>query len=344
MNIEFKFLKESNVSKEEYWTFLEKGYGNQAKHKLEERFPWLDKTDKYRILLAIENGKIIGQACSYEVTAIAEGQEIPLTWGIDNIVLPEARGKGVGKKLQKILHESTPNFSSAWYSWTNGHIKKICGARAFGFNRFPYYGISKFGSIYLEIVLHLIFKKRITIPFKVPNLYYGLFLRKKLKDYILTEIKEFTQEHINFIQDTLIQKYDFYVKRDKEYLKWRYKENPTIKGFHIIEVKKNDVIVAIISFTEPRNRNFVRTLYFGSTILDLFIKDGMSFTKKDALKIVVEYYMRKGIILDGISTIFDIPYFAKINYPRKGIPFLSTYNGEIKKPYISLLDQDMEQI
>lgn len=344
MSIEYKYFDGNEITEKQYFAFIEKAYGEKAKHKCEERFPWLRKNHGYRILLALSDGEIIGQACAYEVKAIANGKEISLTWGIDNIVLPEARGKGVGKTLQKTLHETTPNFSSAWYSYTNGHIKRKCGAKAFSPNRFPYYAVSKYFGIYAEIAFKLIFKRYIRIPSRIPNLYHNLFGRKKAKEFVFSEIRDFTEEHIKFIQETLEINYDFYVKRDMEYLKWRYNENPTIKGHHIIEVKKENETIAIIGFTEPQRRNYVRTTYFGATILDIFAKDNSLFSKKDALGIIVDYYKKRKITLDGISTIFEIPYLPKINYPRKGIPFLTTYSGEINRPYISLLDQDMEQM
>jgi len=344
MDIEFKYFEDSKISIEQYSDFLVKCYGEQAKHKLDDRLPWLKKRNNYRILLAIENRKIIGQACCYDVIAVVEGKEIQLTWGIDNFVLPEARGKGVGKILQKILHESMPNFSSAWYSPTNGHIKKSCGAKSFISTKFPYYAISKFLGIYLEILLRLVLKRTIQIKPLKPNLYYRLLYNGKLNHYTLTEINGFTKEHIDFINDSLANKFDFYIKRDEKYLKWKYDENPSIKGFHIIEVKKENRIVAVISFTKPRIRSFLLATYWGVTILDLFVKDEKMFKNKDALKIVVEFYKNRGIMLDGISTFFDVPYSVKICYPSKGIPFLSTYEGNIKKAYISFLDQDIEQI
>lgn len=344
MSIEYKYYDSNEITEKQYFAFIEKAYGDKAKHKCEERFPWLKKNSGYRILLALSDGEIIGQACAYEVKAMANGKEITLTWGIDNVVLPEARGKGVGKTLQKTLHETTQNFSSAWYSYTNGHIKKKCGARAFAPNRFPYYAVSKFLGIYAEIAFKLIFKKTIRIPSRIPNLYHCIFGQKNIKSATITEIKDFTEEQVKFIQEALEKNYDFYVKRDYEYLKWRYNDNPTIKNHHVLEVRKGDGIIAIIGFTEPQYRSYVRTTYYGATILDIFVKDNNVFSKKEALSIVVNYYKEQEITLDGISTIFEIPYLPKINYPKKGIPFLTTYNGEINRPYISLLDQDMEQM
>lgn len=344
MSIEYKFLSESDITEEQYYAFLKKAYGNKARHKFEERFPWFKQNKNYRILLALSGGDIIGQACAYEVEVIANGKEIPLTWGVDNVVLPEARGKGVGKTLQKILHESSPNFSSVWYSHTNGHIKRKCGAKCFIPNRFPYYAVSKFFGIYVEIAYNLLFKRNIRLSSGIPFLYYKLFNINKRKDLILTEVSEFSPEHIRFIQESLEMNYDFYVKRDKEYLEWKYYDNPTIKGYHIIEVKRKNEIVAIVSFTNVQERSFVRTNYSGATILDVFIKDEQAFSRKNAFQVVADYYKKKGIVLDGISTIFDIPNLARINYPRKGMPFLSTYKGNINKPYLSFMDQDMEQI
>lgn len=343
MSLEFKYIEEANVSKEEYLEFLKECYGDDARHKLEERAPWLHKTGKYKILLALLDNKIVGQACSYEVTAIANGKEIPLTWGIDNFVLSAARGKGVGKRLQKTMHIERENFSSAWYSPTNGFIKKKCGSRIFQPNYFPYYAVSKFLGIYLELALYKILKKNIKVPSRLPNFYYNLFNSKKLNGLDINEIHEFTIENIQFIQDVLRSNYDFYVKRDLEYMNWRYFENPSLKDFHILEINKEGTRVAIVCFSNARKRKYICTEYMGATLLDLFISDRTVFDEKDAIRIIVNYYKQKGIALDGINTIFNIPYFPKIKYPKQGTPFLSTYESDIKKPYISMMDQDMEQ-
>lgn len=344
MNIELKPLEGSGFSKEEYLEFLNKCYGKSAKHKLDERLPWLSKASNYTILLAIMDNKIVGQACSYETTASAQGKEIQVTWGVDNFVLPETRGKGVGKMLQKHMHDNKVNFSSAWYSPTNGYIKRKCGSRAFTNYYFPYYAISKFFGIYLELAIFKIFKKKIRIPSRIPNLYCKIFNRRKSRNYEYKEISYFSPEHIAYIQDVLDNNYDFYVKRSSDYLNWKYFENPSIKDFHIMEIRKESKIVAIISFSAAQSKKYICTEYFGATILDAFIGNKELFSERDIIPTVVNYYKEKNISLDGICTIFDFPYFPKIKYPKQGSPFLSTYNGEIKKPYISLMDQDMERI
>ena len=87
---------------------------------------------------------MVGQASAFKVTAIIEGKEQALYWGCDTFLLQEYRGYGIGKTLQKIMHETCPNFSSAWYSPINGIIKRKCGCFDLMELRFTYYPVSYF--------------------------------------------------------------------------------------------------------------------------------------------------------------------------------------------------------
>ncbi len=343
MNLKLEYLENSNVTENEYIEFLSKVHGKNAIHRYKDRGKWYQQTGDYHILIAILDGKIVGQSSSYTVEAVVDKKNVRLSWSVDTFVLSEARGKGIGKKLQKKLHEDTENFSSAWYSPLNGIVKRKCGAKEFYRYYFPYYPISKYATIFLELAIKKVFKKDLRLNIRVPNFY--IFLNKKnLTKFTFKEIYKFEDSHIKFIEETLSSKYDFYVKRDSAYLEWKYFKNPDLKNFHIIEVKKGDDIEAIISFSEARERTYIMTKYFGPTILDIFIKPKSLFTKKHVIPMIVKYYKERKITLDGINTIFNIPFYPKIIYPRIGSPFLSTYKGDIKKPYISMMDQDMEQL
>lgn len=343
MNLRLEYIENTNIPEEQYLEFLSKVHGKNAMHRYKDRGDWYLKTGDYHILLAILNGKIVGQASYFTIDAIAEKKDIRLSWGADTFVLEEARGKGIGKKLQKKLHEDAVNFSSACYAPINGIIKRKCGAREFKRHYFPFYPISRFATIFIELAIIKVLKKKIKFNFRIPNFYF--FLNKKnIKQYTIYEINKFEDKHIKFIQDTLSSKYDFYIKRDAAYLEWKYFENPDLQNFHIIEVRKGETIEAIISFSEAKERTYISTQYIGSSILDMFIKKNSDFTEKHVISLITEYYKKQGITLDGIFTIFNIPYWPKLRYPFFGSPLLSTYNGEINRPYISFMDQDMEQM
>lgn len=342
MNLKLEYLNESNITESQYLDFLEAVHGDNALHRYKDRGNWYNKTNDYHILLAILDNKVIGQASYYAIDVVANKKKTRISWGADTFVLSEARGKGIGKKLQKKLHEDAINFSSVCYAPINGIIKRKCGANQYKKYYFPYYPISKFFSTFFELATLKIFKKKISFNIKIPNLYF-LLNKKNLKGYTIKEIENF-DNHIDFIQEVLESKYDFYVYRDKRYLDWKYFENPDLNKIHIFEVKKGEDTEAIISFSEAKERTYLMSKFFGSTILDMFIKKDSTFTEKHVISVIVDYYNKKGVKLDGLFTIFDIPYFPKIKYPFSGSPFLSTYNGHINNPYISFMDQDMEQM
>lgn len=343
MSLRLEYLENSNITEGEYLEFLSKVHGPNAIHRYKDRGFWYQQTGDYHILIAILDGKVVGQASYFTVDAVADNKNIRLSWGADTFVLSEARGKGIGKKLQKKLHEDAENFSSAWYSPVNGIVKRKCGAKEFYRYYFPYYPISRYATIFLELAIKKVFKKDLQLNIRIPN-FYLFFNKKSLRKFTFYEIYKFEDSHIEFIKETLSSKYDFYVKRDSAYLEWKYFKNPDLKNFHIVEVKKGENIEAIISFSESKKRIYLSTEYIGAGILDMFIKDGSDFTEKHVISFVAKYYKKQGMVLDGVSTIFDIPYCPKLKYPFSGSPFLSTYCGVINSPYISSIDQDMEQM
>ncbi len=342
MNLKLEYLDKSNIEESKYIDFLKKIHGDNAMHRYENRGKWYSMTNDYHILLAILDDKVVGQASYYTIDAVAGNENIKVSWGADTFVLDEARGKGIGKKLQKKLHEDAVNFSSAWYSPINGIIKRKCGAREFSKNFFPYYPISRYLGVFTELAIKKLFNKEVKIRLRLPNFYY-LVNKKKLSQFTIKEIPNF-DNHIEFIQEVLSNKYDFYVKRNKEYLEWKYFNNPDLKEFHILEISKDGNTEAILSFSEAKERTYLFSKFYGPTILDVFIKNGSEFVEKHVIPVIVEYYKKRKISLDGIITIFNLPYFPKLIYPSSGSPLLSTYIGEIKNPYISLTDQDMEQL
>lgn len=345
MNLRLQYIKEAGITEQEYLEFLTKYHGGKAIHKAKDRRKWYEECNRYDILLAILDDRIVGQACYYEVTAVSgsEHTEIPLSWGVDTFVLSEARGKGIGKKLQNKLHKDCINFSSLWYSPTNGIIKRKCGANEFGSFKFSYYPVSKFLGVYLELAILKLLKKKIIINSSISKLYY-ILNKKSVDKFKVKELHSFSSENVEFIKQSLDKNYDFYIKRDLRYLNWKYFENPTLKKIHILEIYNEQETLCIVSFSEIQERTYLATKYKGITILDLFLKDCKKITNKEVINIVTKFYLKQGKTLDGISTIFNIPYFPKITYPSKGVPFLSTYIGKIENPYFSYMDQDMEQI
>lgn len=336
--INLLYIEESGVSGEEYLSFLVKHYGNRAIQKYTKRFDWYKKQKDYRVLLAINNKTIVGQSCAFKNTAIIHNKETEIWWGIDVFVLPEARGRGIGKLMQKKLHADLKNFCSAWYSPVNGIVKRKCGSKELFSLSFSYYPVSSFFSYLTSLVIKKIFKKQLVFNFSIPFIYTSLNKKRKLQSYDFRDIELDRDDVYEFIRNSTINKSDFYIKRDREYLKWRYLKNPNLK-YHIIEILHRGKREAILIFTHIHKQDGLYVTKF----MDTFKTNISNLTEKDYHIFIGEYFKRRHQCLDGILSLFDLNYFPKVT--RRSF-FLSNMQLDtpIKSPYISYSDQDMVQM
>lgn len=331
-----KYIEEIGITNEEYITFLEKHYKERAHDKAYARRWWYSSKGEVKILLALIDGKIVGQNCAFKDTAVINGAETIIWWGCDAFVLSETRGMGIGKKMQMKLHNELPNFCSAWYSPVNGIIKKKCGSKPlFSYNT-AYYPMSSFLKFYLIKVFKKVFKRDINFSYRIPYIYYYInSIFKKRYNFSETELCNIVYE---FIDNSTLKEYDFYVKRDKEYLEWRYKKNPNLKYF-VVKVENKGKIEAVVMFTEIFTYNKLSV----SNILDVFKDVNSKITDKDIVLTVGRFFKKKKEGIDGINFLCKCSYFPKIVHR---IDFLTTIETDkiIMHPYVSYSDQDMTQM
>lgn len=336
-NIKLQYIEDYDVSEKDYLLFLESDYGNRAKYKHDSRRTWYQQRDGYKILLAIDNGKILGQSCAFKDIVIIHGNETDIWWGVDAFVRPEARGNGIGKQMQKKLHDDLPNFSSAWYSPINGIVKKKCGAKELFPISFCYYPISSFISYVGGKIIKKILKYNINLKISIPFLYFNFNFIKIMRNYSYNEI-ELNDSVFDFIKASSLNTSDFYIKRNKQYLIWRYINNPNLK-YHIIEIKKKDKREGIVFFTDIESENG----FYMTKIMDVFKTHKSSLSDKDILYFVTKYFQKKKIKIDGLFSLTKCSYFPR--FIRRSV-LLSTIKTEkgINNPYISYSDQDMVQM
>lgn len=336
-NIILKYIEDSDISERDYMFFLESQYKHRAIFKHDSRRRWYKERDGYKILLAIENNRIVGQSCAFKDKAIIHGVEIDIWWGIDVFVISEARGKGIGKLMQKKYHDDLPNFCSAWYSQINGIVKRKCGSKELFPVSFCYYPISSFVTYIGTKVYNKFLKKNINLRISLPFFYSSLNHYKLLNDYSFREI-ELNERVFDFIDTSTLSESDFYIKRDKHYLRWRYNNNPNLK-YHIIEINSSKLTEGIIFFSEVHKENG----FYVSKIMDVFKSQYSSIKYKDYLYFVTKYFYDKKEKIDGLLSLTECPYFPR--YIKHSI-FLSTIKTEkdINNPYISYSDQDMTQM
>lgn len=334
--VALKYIEETGITNEEYLTFLEKHYKERAHIKANARRRWYCSKGDFKILLALVDGKIVGQNCAFKDTAIINGTETTIWWGCDAFVLPETRGMGVGKKMQLKLHQELPNFSSVWYSPINGIIKRKCGSKPlFSYNT-AHYPISSFLKLYLIKVFKKLLKKDINFNYRIPYFYYYInSIFKKRYHISETELCDTVYE---FIDNSTLKEHDFYVKRDKEYLEWRYKKNPNIKYF-VVKVENRGKVEAIVIFTDIFTENKLAV----SNILDVFKDANSQIADKDIVLTIGEFFKKKKASIDGINFLCNCSYFPKRVHKTDILTTIET-NKIIMHPYVSYSDQDMTQM
>ena len=342
MNVDIINFTESKFSDQDYLEFLIKIYGEDAYYRYNKRVTWYRMSAGYIIIIAVVNGKIVGHASAYKTTVVAKNIKDDLWWGIDTFVLSDYRGKGIGKKLQLYLHNHCHNFSSVWYSPTNGIVKRKCGAKNIFEVKFTYYPVSKLLGVIFELAFQKIFHKKIILNTRLPYLYFHINKLLKSKNIVYSEIK-FDELDFNYITASLKQ-YNFYIERSYEYMYWKYVLNPSL-DYRILKIEKNgDGNFAYVLFTIAHECTYILTKIVGVKLLDIFsCKNEIS--KLDIILTVISYFKTKNICIDGILSLEDIPYFPKFIYPYPSSSFLSTMKiNDIKNAYISYIDQDMEQM
>ena len=187
------YLTRVDVDSPQYKEFLETYHGQGTYAEWRERILWYFALgeDNYRILVAKKGDEFVGQSCAYSVDVSMCQNTFRLWWSVDTFVLPKMRGKGIGKLLQGRLHKDLPNFSSAWYSPTNGVIKRKCGAHGLLNLFFGYYPVSSYFTIIFELALKRIISRKIVIPrLRLPFIYERLNSLKgvRFQSYKVEEI------------------------------------------------------------------------------------------------------------------------------------------------------------
>lgn len=334
-------LKNSSFSLLQYKKFLHEFYGSRIEYK-SEQFEWYRKQGNYIVVIAIVNGKIVGQATAYTCKAYISGSILPISWGCDTFVLPKYRGLGLGKKLQEYLHEHATNFSSAGYTPLNGIIKRKCGAHILFTDSFVYYPVSNLINFALKKIAQKKANINLRLPLcKFPFYYYLNKKRKKHFDIQIERYEEISDEVLSFMEHTLHSQYDFYIVRDKEYMQWKYLENPSMT-YRLLTVRKNEKLLATIFFTDVFCSVLSGIRLHYCKVLDSIIAKDCGFTQLDSLLCVMKYWKAQHVYVDGIASLFDVCYWGKVGFKR---PMLSMLHGvKVNSPYIAYSDQDLEQM
>lgn len=345
MSLEVCYLEQSGKSDDDLLRFLAQARGRRAaEHFVRQRMPWYQSTGGFRVAVAVLDGQIVGCNCAHKTTAVVRGQRAEWWWSTDAFVLPEARGRGIGKKMQALLHADCPNVASAWYSPTTGHVKRSVGSRPVATVRFSFYAVSLFFTLYLRLALLKILKRDIRRMARLPYLYAAL-QGAPARRYALRPVDPDMGQVADFAHRCLAGRHDFYVERSARYLTWKYPSNPSLAYQWAEVVDSRGQRQALMAFTPPRDMVCVMATVRAANLLDCFIDPASRLTQKDALRLLARHFRRQGQPLDGIRSLIDCPWRPALRYPLRGSALLSSFAGEpFRRPYLTYIDHDMEQM
>lgn len=345
--ITYSYLRESDIDTEEYRKFIEMCYGEGCYDDRRKRMNWYWQLgdEGFRVLTAKRNNEYVGQSCAYRVYIFNNHIISELWWGVGAFVLEEMRGKGIGKNLQKRLHRDVPNFSSAWYSPTNGAIKRKCGAH--GILTFPmaYYPVSSFCSIALELVLKKIISRKIIIPRLRLPFFYSMLNGEKKRWMTNYQVEELPANDIPLLSDFIkecLKNEQLYVVRSKEYLQWKYVNNPRMIC-RTLSILKGGQRVGLAVFSDVKDGSVVMAKSKIVKIYESLFTNKSGLSNKKILEIIIDYYHKKGLKFDGVLSLQTVNWFPSLVYPRPASELLSTMPIEkLTTGYITYSDQDME--
>lgn len=347
MEIEYKYITRQEIDNPLYSTFIEKfhGIGSFAERRQRMMWYWNQGEDSFKVFVAIFNGEYVGQSCAYKTQCAINSNIKELWWGVDTFVLEPMRGKGVGKQLQKRLHEDCPNFSSAWYSPTNGIIKRKCGAH--GILDFPRanYPVSCFFSILIELLLKKFVSRRINIPhIRLSYLYTTLNFPTKRwqKEYETEEMDKYHITSFSSFMETCLKDESFRVVRSEHFLRWKYIDNPRMKC-HLLVLKKEGNIVGLVVFSPIIDGGVLLSSANVVKIYESVFTKESGLSHRRLLSVVTNYYKKKKERFDFILSLQNISYTPVLIYPRPCSELLSTLNvDKLPSGYLTYADQDME--
>ena len=256
-------IRQANIDdKENLFKFYSKVYGELGQYKYPLRWEWLYLNNPYLdhkripIWIALINNKIVGHTGAMIVPCYIKGEYKLGGWSVDTIVTKEARGYGIGKRLQEANQAFNPIFMSLSYSVINLKIKTKLGALASKeFNLYRkinrlstnlLFGslktklIQSFGDFFGYSIWCILFYSGFLFLLKSLIQFY---FKKKItqkEDYSNLDFKPINgefDEKATVLWNNIKNNVDFQVVRDAKYLNWKFVEQPLVdfKKFYIYD-------------------------------------------------------------------------------------------------------------
>ena len=254
LQVKYKINKISEIATDQLSEFYKKTYYKRYK-SLTSNWRWwyrVGYSELEPLILSVDN-KVIGQAAYLPTNLNILGNIVPAIWFVDYAVLPEFKGKGLGKILSKEWMKICPNQMAICSDDSLRVLKKLGWKDNFTTKRL----VRPINTLKFLPIL-----KNLKLNFVNRTLRY--FIKKKYNRNISINPYKIS-DNFKIIDDSfklrkIVKNNEFAeIIRDEKWLHWRLIECPYKKDIYFFEYKNNFTIVHIFLIENIKKLNILYT-------------------------------------------------------------------------------------
>ena len=254
LQVKYKINKISEIATDQLSEFYKKTYYKRYK-SLTSNWRWwyrVGYNELEPLILSVDN-KVIGQAAYLPINLNILGNIVPAIWFVDYVVLPEFKGKGLGKILSKEWMKICPNQMAICSEYSLRVLKKFGWKDNLSTKRL----VRPINTLKFLPVL-----KNLKLNFVNRTLRY--FIKKKYSRNISINPYKIS-DNFKIIDDSfklrkIVKNNEFAeIIRDEKWLHWRLIECPYKKDIYFFEYKNNFTIVHIFLIENIKKLNILYT-------------------------------------------------------------------------------------
>ena len=254
LQVKYKINKISEIATDQLSEFYKKTYYKRYK-SLTSNWRWwyrVGYNELEPLILSVDN-KVIGQAAYLPINLNILGNIVPAIWFVDYVVLPEFKGKGLGKILSKEWMKICPNQMAICSDDSLRVLKKLGWKDNYTTKRL---------ARPISTLKFLPILKNLKLNFVNRTLRY--FIKKKYSRNISINPYKIS-DNFKIIDDSfklrkIVKNNEFAeIIRDEKWLHWRLIECPYKKDIYFFEYKNNFTIVHIFLIENIKKLNILYT-------------------------------------------------------------------------------------
>ena len=254
LQVKYKINKISEIATDQLSEFYKKTYYKRYK-SLTSNWRWwyrVGYSELEPLILSVDN-KVIGQAAYLPINLNILGNIVPAIWFVDYAVLPEFKGKGLGKILSKEWMKICPNQMAICSDDSLRVLKKLGWKDNYTTKRL---------ARPISTLKFLPILKNLKLNFVNRTLRY--FIKKKYSRNISINPYKIS-DNFKIIDDSfklrkIVKNNEFAeIIRDEKWLYWRLIECPYKKDIYFFEYKNNFAIVHIFVIENIKKLNILYT-------------------------------------------------------------------------------------